>query len=878
MMRALFIFILCTVNVLALKAGVVKGVVKDTTGQPLPYVVVHLKNSAYGVNTNLGGAYLLELKPGTHTLVYSYIGYLPQEKTVTVTEEKQLVVNVTLKVNPKLIAEVEVVAKGDRDKGREIMKKVIDKRDDYYSRVENYKCRTYQKSSLEKLRLEKTAADSLKAAEQARKDSLEAAIKENDIDTTSKKYKKQKKKADEEKASMESALRDKQLNLIESVSDLYFKRPNKYKEVVYAYHDYADNKQFDGRGASATVEYGEHEIAPVYYAASNPYLLISDGQSMDFNFYKNQLDVPAICSRPLLTPASGSAFLNYKFDFLYSFVENGKTIHKINVNPLFTSDALFSGSLFIEDSTWAIVSVNLNINRTVLLYCYEFRVIQDYKEVSPGIYMPSRREFLYTIKEGKQDIICNTRIDHSEYVVNGEIPKNVFNDEIKHYEVDAFDKDSAYWLTNRTIELEDKEIKYISEVDSLAAYYDSPEYHHKTDSIYNHIDVWSFLLNGVPHRNRAKGWDFYIDPLISQMVFYGVGGYRHRLGGSFNQEFKNNFLLETQGNIDYGFLNKDVRGKVGVGLTYYPLKFVRTFVRFGDYYDMVNNFSSLSTLFSRSNYVRAKEISVAQRMEIVNGLFGELILEHVDQSPLTDLKLEQWSQQLFGDLNQPVDFERYIKTEVRLELKYRFKQKYIIKKNKKIIVGTKYPEVRFFYRKGIPNLFDSEINFDYIEAGSLDEMKLGRWGTSNWNVLFGAFVNKKNLRLLEHKYFRGSDSFIFSDPVRSFQLLGPTVSTANSFMRLNYIHHFEGAFGSKIPWISKLKITSAVGGGTLMVPDANFYHQELFVGLERVLRIRKQLFRVGVFAVTADNNLSKAAITYKFGVSFYNSFTRSWSY
>lgn len=859
-------------------AGVVKGTVRDTLGQPIPYVVVMVKNTSYGVNTNLDGTYFLELQSGPHTLVFSQTGLLTIDTLINVPSGKSLVLNVTMRSSVHVMGGVEIVAKGDRDKGKEIMKKVIANRDNYWERVDNYKCRTYQKSSLEKQKIKRPFEDSLYAKpEEPEKDNLDSALAK--LDTTKRRDRKKAKKLQEQKkqqADLQRAFAGMPLNLIESISDTYFDKPNRYKENVLGYHDYAPRKRYEG--GEYSFEYGEHEIVPQQWEDENPYMLLNDARSMDFNFYKNYIDAPALANRPLLSPAAATAMLNYRFEFMNSFVENGKTYHKINVIPLFKEDALFSGFLFIEDSTWAIKSVNLSINRGVLLFCSEFYVIQDYSEVQPGIYLPVRREFFYTIKDGRYNYIGNTRADHSNYEVNVKFPKKTFTDEIRHYSDSAFDRDSLYWVDNRTIELKEIEIEYVHLVDSLMAWYESETYLNRADSAYNKLTVWSFLLNGIGHRNRFTGNDWYIEPLIAQAVPFGVGGYRHRLGGSYNHDFKNGFKLETDGQIDYGFRNRDIRGKVGVGVTYFPMRFVRTFVRFGDFYDVINSYASLESVFSRSNWIRCQEISVAQRIEIVNGLFAEVTFEYSDQFAINNMQQNPWEDSLFGSLNTPLDFEEYIKTEIRLELKYRFKQKYIIKNRRKILVGTKYPEVRFYYRKGIPRLFGSEVDFDYIEFGSADEMKIGRFGTSMWNVLFGAFLNKKDLRLLEYKYFRGSDSFIFSDPTRSFQLVGLTLNTANSFFRMNYVHHFEGAFGSKIPLFNKLKITAAAGGGVLVIPDADFYHSEVFFGLERVIRIKQQLFRVGVYACTADNTLEKAKFTFKIGVGFYNTFTKKWSY
>jgi hypothetical protein len=845
--KILYSFFLSIIS-LHLLAGVLKGVVKDESGNPLPYAHVYVKNTTYGIATNQKGEFWLELKPGNYTIVFSFVGHQTIEKDISIKHDV-VVLHVVLKETMQNMQVAEIIS-DKKDMAKMIMKNVRRKRKFYLNQVESYKCNTYSKTSIEKELIKVKPKDTMPPK-----------------DTTK----------GEKQLTIEDVLKKEKLNLIEAFSETWFQYPSKYKEIVKAEKDYAEKHHYDGRSASITVNYERKDIAPKLRRYSNLNIIFRNISECDFNFYKNLIDYKAICEKPLLSPIAATSALNYSYEFLGSFYEEGKNIYKIGVKPILKSEALFSGYLFIEDSTWAIRSVDLSINPQALFFCQDFKIIQNYQAIDSLIYVPVRREVIYSIKDGRYKIHGNTRMRHSNYVLNPPIPARFFNNEVRKFEVDAFDKDSTFWMETRPVSLKDNEIAFIKYTDSLAAYYVSDEYYHKTDSSFNRIDMWSWLT-GVGHRNRKKGREWYIEGIPSQINPFGIGGYRHKLPGYFQQEFDNNYLLETRGFVDYGFKNKDVKAKLGVGLTYVPLKFVRTYIEVGDYYTMINDYASIEQTFSRSNYVRAKTFSIAQRMEVINGLFAELSFNYSDKDPLKDIQLSEWSKQLFGELNKPSDFERYLKSEFRLDVKYRINQKYIIKRNKKIILGTDYPEINFIYKKGVPGLFDSEVNYDYFEIGTANDMQLARLGTSRWSIQLGSFVNKKSLRLLEYKYFRGSDRFFFSDPVQSFQLLPQTFNTPNEFLRANYIHHFEGTIMNKIPLLNRLKLGLAGGGGTLLIPDNDYSHIELFGGIEKTFRIKKQLFRFGVYGVTAGSSVMKADYSIKFGIDFFNSFTNKWSY
>nr|WP_295922307.1 TonB-dependent receptor [uncultured Dyadobacter sp.] len=86
----------------------VRGVVKDEKGEGLPGVSVVVKGTQRGTSTNIDGTYELAIPDGSATLIFSFVGYVPQEKRI----ENESVVEITLQTDTKALEEVVVVGYG----------------------------------------------------------------------------------------------------------------------------------------------------------------------------------------------------------------------------------------------------------------------------------------------------------------------------------------------------------------------------------------------------------------------------------------------------------------------------------------------------------------------------------------------------------------------------------------------------------------------------------------------------------------------------------------------------------------------------------------------------------------------------------------------
>ena len=94
----LILFTFFNVNV---QTGKIAGTIMDGEfNEPMAFANVLIKNTTKGTSSDFDGKYLIDIEPGSYTLVFSYIGYQTIEiSDVLVSSGDDVIVDVTLNTN-----------------------------------------------------------------------------------------------------------------------------------------------------------------------------------------------------------------------------------------------------------------------------------------------------------------------------------------------------------------------------------------------------------------------------------------------------------------------------------------------------------------------------------------------------------------------------------------------------------------------------------------------------------------------------------------------------------------------------------------------------------------------------------------------------------
>lgn len=773
----------------------------------------------------------MDLQKGDYVIVFESVGYATQKRNISI--DRDQVLNMALASKDEILEQV--VVRSDReDPAYGIIRSAIEKRKDNLEAVTSFRADCYIRAVLEE--------EDLK-----RPDTIQ-----NELITR------------------------KKVNLIESQSKVYYLDPGFRKEIKTAYRDLSEQKN-QTTGFSVGVS-AEDDRGPQSVAATNPLLFFTKYSDGDFNFYKNLIDLPVLSSSPYTSPIANNALLVYRYRFIESFMEDDVLVHKIEVLPKFQGGRLFKGIVYVEDGSFKFKAVDLELNHISLLYFSKFRLLQNFKNSDKGSLI-QRQEFYYETQHSKNKAsFGRTLVQYDNYELNVELSKRFMARGQTIFTDSSAEKTEAYWSGMRPITLKPVEKAFIHTQDSIIEVRNSAGYIAEQDSIYNNLDIWNFLVNGIVHRNRAKATNYLLYPLIAQLQFNLIDGYRHTLGGVFSKEWSKAQELELSGDISYGFLNENIRGELTARYLFKPKTFSRVRLRYANKYTMLTTYESIAGTFAPSNYVENEGYGIGFEREWWNGFFVRSYLDYNQYRPYKGELLEAlWEG--FPTYNNPQDFEGFEQLVLNITADITFAQQYEMRPYKKVITGSKFPTLQVNYRKGIKPFLGSDVNYDFLELRTDHDFKLRTAGLSRISARAGGFINDQQVRLADLKYFRGSDQIFFSNPLRSFQQISPTaMSTSKAYFQGHYIHHFNGAILGKIPTLNRWSIYAFGGGSVLLMEQNDVHHLELYAGLEKPFRLWRQLFRVSASYVTSEGSLYGFDRGVKFGIDFYNTISRSWMY
>jgi hypothetical protein len=129
------------------EAQILRGNIRNQSGEPVPYATVYIKEIRQGTTANAKGDYEIKLPKGKYTITYQSLSFEPVYIDLSINQGDVLTRDVVLPMQYYQIPEVRISASGE-DPAYIIMRKVIGMAPYYLNNVKYYKAEVYLKGNL----------------------------------------------------------------------------------------------------------------------------------------------------------------------------------------------------------------------------------------------------------------------------------------------------------------------------------------------------------------------------------------------------------------------------------------------------------------------------------------------------------------------------------------------------------------------------------------------------------------------------------------------------------------------------------------------------------------------------------------------------------
>ncbi|MBL7836663.1 MAG: carboxypeptidase-like regulatory domain-containing protein [Bacteroidetes bacterium] len=733
----------------------VKGRVIDIkTNEPITGASVYFDETGDYTTTNFEGNFTLKTNSSSDTLVVYYVGYVKQR--IYVARGSNVTLEIKMVVKEQEFDRVKIVSKVNRAL-RVIEMAQKNKHLYNYEQLNSFECESFTKIQI--------AVNNV--SEELKNKRLLKGV-EGIFDTMS--Y-----------LSEDKTKQVLPIFLSENLSNFYYnKNPRQNKEVIIA-----------SRVKGVGVEDGSFLSQ----------LLGSTFQQYNFND-----NILPILEKNFISPISKSSFTYYNYKLVGSDYVGLTKIYQIEVTPKNPLDLVFTGYIWIEDSTFALTRLSLSItNKANLNFVEKLKITQELEKTSTGAYVPVRSRILIDIAEISKKsagMIALFSNSYEKLVVNQERSKKFFDYPITLME-DATQKSDEFWDSVRHEELTPDEKRALSKIDTLT----------NVKVIKNYVEFINIIFNG--YKTIGK---FDFGPYALLYGYNVLEGHRVRLGAKTNFNFSKSYIFGAYG--AYGFTDQRWKYKVQAEKiisrkhwTMLGASYKNDIEQIGvtdDYYGASNLFTTVS-VFAASQLNRAKESKLWFNSEFTKGWNAKIVFLHKEYKfePVNKFNFAYFENQ--NDTgNKNSDFTN---AAITLSLRWAPKEYYLQNDNERVRQSKPGGlALSINYTRGFKGFYGSKFDYNRVTASIEKGLSFGYWGRTDFTLSATKIFETLPYPLLE--VHRGNQSFIYTTSAYNQMDFFEFITDQSLFFKME--HHFNGAIFNRIPLMKKLKWREFFEGRAVM--------------------------------------------------------------
>lgn len=790
---ALFLFITClSFNLFSQRVFRFSGVVRDAVGKPLPFASVSIDQARYGTLTNAQGVFSIALPDGKHEAVISYIGYKRMIDNINL--QAPVSREYTLQEEELVLEEVFITSDG-KDPAYAIIRQAIENKPINENPFERFSYQVYTKTVFKFQ--EDYDLDSL-----MRLGKLFGGSDEDMPDTSS-------------RAS-------DILFLSETISEVFLQQPNQAKEIIKSSRISGNSEQFSILGG-----------------------LVNRYDPYQNRFSMNDND------RGIVSPIADQAMLYYEYKLLGSKIEKGKKTYKIRVRPRRKFDPVFSGLVYIADSSYAMAGLELESTKENQLEFLDTLSIRQTYDLVQGHWLPVQTRMGFSLKfnilgfklplEGFLQSLLDT------YNPQFAPEKKFFDREIIAVTDSALKRGAEYWESIRPVPLSESEFKDYSFKDSVEQVRRSPEYLDSLTRVNRKIKLSEILLTGKTFENYRKKTTLSLESLLQTFAFNPMEGFLVAPAIAYKWEQKDKSTFGVDGRLRYGFADEKLSWQIGANYNttgkyptsirlsggYYPREF-------SDFPQIGVGLNTLYALYSKQSYLRLYRRSFVKaelEKKIANGLDLSITASHERRSTMTNHSDYSFFKNNANEYVTNPGIFPHNATVLRVDLSFQPFNRYISAPTGNIDLGSKWPRLGIAFEQAFSG---SEVSSEYqrIQARLQYDLSVGLWGNATIQASAGYFFNSTTTFLPDYFHFLGNETLIRNNSVNTFQLQAfYRFANTQPYVQAHMEHSFDGFVLNKIPFVRRLALSEYLGLHVLKQEGRDTY-MEMSVGIE------KRLFKI----------------------------------